>query len=201
MTPEHPPRWAQSLLSLFVPVRGRDGVLGDFLEEYHDAQVPARGVSGADRWYMRQALGFAWRACLPWAVCVSAVMIARDFYDLALPTAHFQTRAAVTTYVCIALFTVGGFTAAWRSRRALSGMALGAIVALIACVVASLYALTVGQLLLNSAFAADPRTYAPLVATADIPVVPIVILGILAGSIGGAVGKAISRDATRVDLA
>ena len=201
MTPTHPPGWAQSLLALFVPARGRDGVLGDLLEEYHDAQAPARGAAGADRWFVGQVLGFVWRACLPWGVLVSAVMIARDVYDLTAPTADFHTRAAVTTYLCISLFAAGGFVAAWRSRRVLSGTALGATTALMTCVVASVYALTAGQLLLNSAFAADPGTYAPLVETADIPIVPIVILGVLAGSIGGAVGRMFGHGARRIDLA
>jgi len=201
MTQAHPPGWAQSLLALFLPARGREGVLGDLLEEYHDAQAPARGAAGADRWYVRQALGFVWRACLPWAVLVSAVMIARDVYDLAAPTADFYTRATVTTYLCISLFATGGCIAGWRSRRALSGTALGATTAVMTCVVASVYALTVGQLLLNSAFAADPWTYASLVEASDIPFVPIVILGVLAGSIGGAVGSAFGRGAKRIDLA
>jgi len=201
MTPGHPPGWAQSLLALFLPARGRDGVLGDLLEEYHEAQAPTRGAPGADRWYVRQVLGFVWRTCLPWGVLVSAVMIARDVYDLAAPTADFRTRAAVTTYLCISLFATGGFIAAWRSRRALSGTAVGAATALMTCVVASVYALTAGQLLLHSAFAADPQAYAPLVAADDIPIVPIVILGTLAGSIGGAAGRTIARGARRIDLA
>jgi len=201
MTPANPPGWAQSLLALFVPACGRDGVLGDLLEEYHEAQLPKRGADAANRWYVRQVFGFVWRACLPWGALVSAVMIARDVYDLALPTANFHTRAAVTTYLSISLFATGGFVAAWRSRRALSGTALGAATALITCAVASVYALTAGQLLLNSAFAADPWAYAPLVETADIPIVPIVILGILAGSIGGVVGRTFSRGARRIDLA
>ncbi|HEX4568140.1 MAG TPA: permease prefix domain 2-containing transporter [Vicinamibacterales bacterium] len=201
MTRAHPPGWAQSLLALFLPARGRDGVLGDLLEEYHEAQAPARGAAAADRWYVRQVLGFVWRACLPWGVLVSAVMIARDVYDLAAPTEDFHTRAAVTTYVCISLFAGGGFMAAWRSRRALSGTALGATTALMTCAVASVYALTAGQMLLNSAFASDPRAYAPLVEAADIPIVPIVILGILAGSIGGAIGSTVGRGARRIDLA
>jgi hypothetical protein len=176
-------------------------VLGDLLEEYHEAQAPARGAAGADRWYVRQVLGFVWRACLPWGALVSGVMIGRDVYDLALPTHDFHTRAAVTTYLCISLFATAGFMAAWRSRRVLSGTAVGATTALFTCVVASLYALTAGQLLLHWAFAADPRAYAPLVEAADIPIVPIVILGTLAGSIGGAVGRTFARGASRIDLA
>lgn len=200
MTPGQPPGWAQALLALFLPARGRDGVLGDLLEEYHEAQVPARGVAGANRWYVRQMLGFVWRASLPWGVLVSAVMIGRDVYDLAAPTADFHTRAAVSTYLCISMFATGGCIAAWRSRRALSGTVLGAATALMTCIVALTYAMTAGQFLLNSAFAADPRAYAPLVEAADVPLIPIVILGILAGSIGGAVGRTFGR-VRQIDLA
>src|SRR5262249_12373006 len=101
----------------------------------------------------------------------------------------------------ISLFATGGFVAAWRSRRALSGTALGATTAMMTCVVASVYAVTAGQLLLHSAFAADPRAHGPLVEAADIPIVPILILGVLAGSIGGAIGSTVGRGARRIDLA
>jgi hypothetical protein len=190
-------------VSLFVPAHGRDGVVGDLLEEYNEAQVPERGAAAADWWYVRQALGFVLRACLPWGLLISAVMIARDIYDLAIPTADFHTRASVTTYTCISLFATGGFTAASRSRRALSGTALGGIAAVIACAIASVYALTAGQALLHSAFAANPGAYAALVETADIPIVPIMILGVLAGSIGGAIGQMIRRGSIprRIDMA
>ena len=189
MTTPEPPALAQVLLEFFVPARGRDAVIGDLLEEYQERQVPSRGVTGADWWYVRHTVGFVWRPCVAWALLISGVMIGRDFYDLALPPADFRTRATVTTYTCVSLFVLAGFAAAWRSRRALSGTTLGAIVALIVCVVESLYALTAGRMLLNSAFAAHPQAYAPLVETADIPIVPILALGILAGTVGGAIGR------------
>lgn len=189
MTQAHPPSWAQRLLVLFVPARGRDAVLGDLLEEYREAQFPARGAREADRWYVRQVSGFLWRWCLPWGLIVSAMMIGRDGYDLARPTADFHTRAAVTTYACVSLFAMGGLMAGWRARRALSGTVLGAVAALIACGVITLYALTVGQILLGAAFSSDPKAYAALVETADVPIVPILILGTLAGSVGGGIGR------------
>jgi hypothetical protein len=206
MTSPQPPSWAQGLVALFVPARGRDGVLGDLLEEYHETQVPARGARGADRWYGRQAFGFLWRWCLPWGLLVSAIMIARDIYDLTLPTNDFRTRAAVTTYTCISVFAMGGFVAAWRSRRASSGLALGAVAALITCGIATVYALTAGAMLLNTAVAANPQAYAALVEANDVPIIPIIVLGALAGAIGGAIGKAIGRGSLpqpprRVDLA
>jgi hypothetical protein len=172
-----------------VPARGRDGVLGDLLEEYSEAQLPARGARGADMWYLRQTFGFLWRWCLPCGLLVSAILIARDVYDLSFPTADFRTRAAVTTYASISVFAMGGFVAAWRSRRVLSGSVMGAVAALITCAIASLYALTAGAMLLNAASSANPQAYAALVETNDLPVIPIVILGVLAGSVGGAIGR------------
>jgi hypothetical protein len=189
VTSSQPPSWAQSLIALFVPARGRDGVLGDLLEEYHETQLPARGVRRANLWYVRQVFGFAWRWSLPWGLLVSAVFVARDSIDLSMPTADFHMRAAVTSYVSIFVFALGGFSAAWRSHRALSGTALGAIAALITCAVTTLYALTVGAVLLNAAFSANPELYRALVETNDVPIVPILLLGVIAGSIGGAIGR------------
>lgn len=192
MTRAHPPGWAQALVSLFVSARGRDGVIGDLLEEYHEAQLPARGAAGADWWYVRQAFAFVWRACLPWGLLVSAVVIARDAYDLALPTANFRTRAAVTTYTCLSMFAMSGFVAARRSRRALSGTALGGVAGTIVCVVAATYALTAGRVLLNAAVARNPLVYAPLVEAADVPIIPILLLGSVAGTIGGGIGRLVT---------
>lgn len=196
MRSPEPPAIAQVLLEFFVPARGREGVIGDLVEEYRDAQVPARGEAGADWWYVRQTLGFLW-PCLTWGLLVSAVMIARDLYDLARPTTDFHTRAEVTTYACVLLFALGGLFAAWRSHRALSGAALGAIVGLMTCAIAVLYALTAGQLLLHTAAAANPEAYAALVETADIPIVPIMIIGIVTGTIGGLAGKLIGSRGSR----
>lgn len=193
MTSPQPPSWAQALLALFVPWRGRDALLGDLLEEYRETQLPARGARGASVWYARQLVGFSGRWCLPWGLAASAIMIARDMYDLSLPTFDFRARAAVTTYACISLFAMAGFVAGWRARRALSGAAVGVGAALIACAVTTLYALTVGALLLHAAYSANPVAYAPLVETADLPLIPILILGTAAGSIGGAVGRLLNR--------
>jgi hypothetical protein len=189
MTSSQPPAWAQAVLSLFLPARGRNGVLGDLLEEYREAQLPARGAPGANMWYLRQAFGFIMRGSLPWALLACAIFIGRDILDLTLPTNDFHMRAVVTTYASISAFAMGGFVTAWRSRRAWSGTALGAIAAVITAVIATVYALTAGQLLLNAAFAANPRAYAALVRAADVPVVPIIIVGVLAGSIGGGIGR------------
>ncbi len=50
------PRVAKRLLSLILPERIRDAVLGDLEQEYAERAVPSVGTSAAGRWYWLQAL-------------------------------------------------------------------------------------------------------------------------------------------------
>ena len=183
-----PQSWALALLSLFLPARGRDGILGDLLEEYHETQLPARGAAPANRWFVRQMLGFLWRASLPWGLLVSALMVGRDILDVTIPTSDFRLRAAVTTWTCISLFTAGGLYAGWRAQRTLSGTVVGFVAAVIACVISTLYA-SAAVLLARPTITGDALAYRGLVEALDVPVVPILILGVLAGTIGGGIGR------------
>jgi hypothetical protein len=53
-----PPVWAEAALRCLLPVRNRDTVSGDLLEEYRDVVVPGRGVVRANLWYLRQVVSF-----------------------------------------------------------------------------------------------------------------------------------------------
>lgn len=58
MTPQVPPRWLEALLLWCVPVRDRETISGDLLEEYQEEQVPRIGSLGANIWYARQSMSF-----------------------------------------------------------------------------------------------------------------------------------------------
>jgi hypothetical protein len=186
-----PPSWAQGLLALLLPARGRDGILGDLLEEYHEAQLAARGTAGANRWFVRQALGFLWRVSLPWGLLVSAILVGRGILDVAVPTSDFRLRAAVTTWTSISAFGAAGLYAGWRARRVLSGTAVGVFAGIMACVMGTLYALA-AVLLARPTITGDAVAYRGLIEALDVPVVPLLILGTLAGTIGGGIGRGLS---------
>ena len=184
-----PPFW--DLLPLFLPARGCDGILGDLLEEYHETQLAARGSSGANRWFVRQMLGFVGRACLPWGLLVSAIMVGRDILDVAVPTSDFRLRAAVTTWTCISIFGAAGIYAGWRAQRVLSGTAVAVVAAIMTCVISTLYA-AAAVLLTRPTITGNALAYRGLIEALDVPVVPILILGMLAGTIGGGIGRGLS---------
>jgi hypothetical protein len=57
-----PPPWAERVLVALLPAERAESDSGDLLEAYRDEQLPARGVAGADRWYIRR-----WPWCSPTA--------------------------------------------------------------------------------------------------------------------------------------
>ena len=188
--PSQPPAppWSVGFLALFLPARGRDGILGDLLEEYHETQLPARGVNGADWWFARQTFSFLWRMCLPWGLLMSATLVDRDIFDVAMPTSDFRLRSVVTTWAAISVFGAAGIYAGWRAQQVLSGTAVAIVVAIMACVISTLYALA-AVLLAGPTIAGNALTYSGLMEALDVPVVPILILGTLAGTIGGGIGR------------
>ena len=50
-----------------LPVRDRDTVSGDLMEEYRETVRPGRSRLAADAWYVGQVSRFAWRPAL-WGV-------------------------------------------------------------------------------------------------------------------------------------
>jgi hypothetical protein len=185
-----PPFW--DLLPLFLPARGRDGILGDLLEEYQETQLAARGTAGANRWFVRQTLGFVWRACLPWGLLLSAIMVGRDILDVASPTSDFHLRAAVTTWASISAFGAAGLYAGWRAQRVLSGTGVAVVAAIMTCAIDTLYGFA-AVLLVRPIITGDALAYRGLFEALDVPVVPILFLGALAGTIGGGIGRGLSE--------
>jgi hypothetical protein len=130
----NPPVLADAILSLFLKSQDRDCIAGDLLEEYREMIHEGRDRGSADRWYVRQSIGFAWRATWGWATLIAACAVGRFVLDVVVPPQSFYLRALVTTYVAIALYTILGFRAVWRGRAfedALSALLGAQIVAIL----------------------------------------------------------------------
>jgi hypothetical protein len=159
----HPPARAQWLVAMLVPDARREGIVGDLVEEYHEAQVPAHGVAAADRWFMRQALGFLWSAAAIPGLLVGIVLTTRTLIDTTAPVADTANRAWFTTLAVMLIFLFTGFGLG-LSRRRLGGVILTAVAATVVGTVvayaATLAAMAAAQALMSpgpSAWAALSR--------------------------------------------
>ena len=109
-----PPRWAAALLESLLPSGEAETVVGDLIEEYRDAVLPARGRRQADIWFVRQVAGFAWRAPVVWGLVVAAFIAGRFLLDTFAPPANYAQRSFFTTWSSIVLYLLAG---AWGARR------------------------------------------------------------------------------------
>src|SRR5947208_15468233 len=53
-----PPWWLEKMLLWCLPVRDRETISGDLLEEYREEQLPHLGSMQASVWYLRQCVSF-----------------------------------------------------------------------------------------------------------------------------------------------
>lgn len=53
---KQPPRLAQRILSLSIPISIREQLIGDLIEEYYIFQAPERGTVAADLWFWKQTI-------------------------------------------------------------------------------------------------------------------------------------------------
>jgi hypothetical protein len=182
-----PPRWAEQLLLLVLPVRDQESITGDLLEEYRDL---AQGdVRRATRWYVREVLAHLRRRTLPWAVLFSACFVGRTAVDWLYPVTDFHTRSAVSTFTGISILFAVSFVAASKARRILSGLLTAAVTSQIA---AFLSVCGISVLLL---FRHDSTTWnaintsGGLAEAFQLPffmIVPGVVIGLVAGVAGKA---------------
>ena len=195
----HPPAYAQALVEMLVPASRRDNIIGDLLEEYRETQVPERGGTRADWWYIRQAAGFLWRAAGPWAVALGLILALREVLDATVPTTdNFHVRAAVCTYLAFTIYASAGVSTGWRSCRVASGVAVSLAMTIVASVMG--VAATLGVAALQSAGAMHVATsYYGTTEGLDVPVLFMLIAGGGLSTIGAAVGKA-GRRFPRIDL-
>jgi hypothetical protein len=117
-----PPRWAAALLESLLPSGEAETVVGDLIEEYRDAVLPARGRRQANIWFVRQVAGFAWRAPVVWGLVVAAFIAGRFVLDTFAPPASYAQRSFFTTWSSILLYLLAGAWGARRTGRVRSGM-------------------------------------------------------------------------------
>ena len=183
-----PPAWAEELLQFVVRRDHRDSISGDLLEEYRERILPSRGTAAADRWYIRQMLGYLWRATWVWAVVMAAAAVLRDVFDQFDPPQSYHLRSMVTTYTAIALFASAGFFGARRTRSFVGGAVAGFAIGVIAAVI------TVIASALMLAVAHDPRTMHAIARSGGLDeqfILPFVIVvpGTMFATIAAAVGR------------
>lgn len=128
MTTHHsptPPRWAESLLWMFLAPADRDSVSGDLLEEYRESIVPDRGAD-ANRWYVRQVGSYVLRATGPWAALIGAILVGRYLLDTLTPVQYTRgvvhPRSTIMSWALIITYAFGGGVQAWRTGQVRSGI-------------------------------------------------------------------------------
>jgi len=135
MTMPNPPKLAQSLLHLLLPVETRESVVGDVLEEYRDSRVPSVGPFRANLWYWKQVFGFWLRAYGAFVVPVFGLFVLRDVLSVFRSPSgvpYFDVEflfAVVTLSPCV--FLLAAAYGSWRTRRCTGGIvaALGTFIA------------------------------------------------------------------------
>jgi hypothetical protein len=192
-----PPDWADALLRLFVTAENVDNVSGDLLEEYRDSVLPGRGQRRADRWYVRQVLGFVWRRTGLWAVLFGGGFVARGALDLFVPPATFELRSTVSTALGVSILLVAGGREAWRSGSFLTGSVAGLTVAALGALV------SIGGAAGLLAFWHDPPAMAAIRQSgglAEVFLFPLVLMlpGVLVGTVGGMIGAALKQTVARI---
>jgi len=187
-----PPDWADALLRLFVTPENFDNVSGDLLEEYRDSVLPSRGQHRADRWYVRQVLGFVWRKTRLWAFLFGGAFVARTALDWLAPPVTFDWRSTVSTAVGVAILLVAGARTGWRSGSFLTGSIAGLTIAALGAVVSISGAASL------LAFWHDPATMSAIRQSGgldEVFLLPLLLTlpGALVGTVGGMIGAAMKR--------
>jgi hypothetical protein len=151
--------------------------------------VPQHGVAAADRWFMRQALGFVWSAAVIPGALVGVVITGRTLVDAAIPVADTAGRAWVTTLAVMLIFMFTGFGLG-LSRRRFGGVVVTAIAATavgtILAYAATFAAIIAAQALVHPGAAA----WLGLREGLDIPAPVIGVIGTVLASVGALFGRA-----------
>ena len=188
----HPPRHAQALVAMLVPSARRDSIIGDLLEEYHVTQVPEHGMAAADRWFVRQALGFLWAASAPAALAMAGNLTGRTLLDVTNPVSDPSARAWITTLIAMGIFAMYGFRLG-RSTRRVSG---APVMALAGTVLGTMFAFATAFLMIGVAalaFHPDARAWADLRDGLDIPAHVIAVIGTILAYVGAVAGCAFPK--------
>jgi hypothetical protein len=187
-----PPAWAEAFLRIFLRPEVFASFSGDLLEQYRDSILPARGLKGADRWYLAQVAGIVLRKSLPWAALFATAYVARMALDWLRPTAYFETRAQVSTAIAAAILLASGFFTSWKSGSFLAGAAAGLATTALAT------ALSIVGTSLLLAIWHDPRTMTAIAGSGGLGEalflpVWLVIPGVVISGLGGILGAGARR--------
>ena len=188
-----PPLWAQELLGLTLAARDQKTIAGDLLEEYRGTMVPARGVRGADAWYIRQVAVFLWMAAAPFAILLAASVFIRFVMDAWLPTTTFAQRSLMTSISGAGIYVAMGAYTGWRTRQVRSGM-LVALTATMAAV-----AMNAASSMIFVGIWHDPQTLAAVRNSGGFEehftllLFPVLPVGLLLSAAGAVCGKGLRR--------
>ena len=198
MTTIRPPRWAESLFQILLPVERQESVIGDLLEEYREAKVPNGTERRADMWYVGQLGAAFWRIAGFFCIAALFICVTRELMDHFVPVSvpgRYNERGAVAMGSLILCYAGAGFWAAWRTGRIFSGV----LSAIAACIVGWSGTIAIDQALtilrvpsVNSAIEID-RTGRELLV-----IIPVLILALMAfaavlGLVGATLGTALRR--------
>lgn len=187
-----PPRWAESLLRMFLASGDRESVSGDLLEEYRESILPALGA-GANRWYARQVGCYVLRATWPWAALAGGMLVGRYLLDTLAPVHYTRgvahPRATIMSQALIATYAVSGCWHAWRTEQLRSGIVGAFVTAALGGALSSL-----GTILCLAVWH-DPQTWRAIQGSGGIDEalwgVPLMLVpvGTFVGTAGATVGR------------
>lgn len=181
-----PPRWADAWLRTLLPMRDRETVSGDLLEEYRENVRPQRSRFAADLWYVAQVSVFAWRPAL-WAVALAAILIGRTALDWFVPAANLAPRAELTTLMTASVLLVLGASSTLRTQSVSAGA-----ITTFSVLVLSAALCTIGNALLLARWQ-SPELVAAINRTGGLPeVFALPVLLIVPGTVIGGIGATLA---------
>jgi uncharacterized protein YqgC (DUF456 family) len=189
-----PPGPAAALLSWLLPAEEAETVAGDLIEEYRDTVLPASGRWSANTWFVRQVVGFVWRAPAVWGLLVGMFVSGRFLLDTFAPPASYSQRSFFTTWSSILLYLLAG---AWGARRT-GRAATGTLVAVCAHAIGWIVNAAVTAVLFVGVIRTEPARLTLFKQTGDwgeVWFLPLMLLPfvLVLGSIGGLCGRSLGK--------
>jgi hypothetical protein len=196
-----PPILARLLLEQVLPLETEESVSGDLLEEYRHRILSGPDDLSANLWYVKQAVGFVWRAVWIFTLLTAAAVVLRDIVDTLVPVVPgphaYQLRSSLTTWSAVAIYLSSGFFTAVKTGK----ISAGALVALVSHVAGQLIAIAAGVGLFVSVISRDPATLQEFQMTGGwgeawgVPLM-LVPIALLLGLVGGCCGRLVRRPLT-----
>jgi len=183
----NPPQWADAWLRFLLPLRDRDTVSGDLMEEYRENIRPKRSQLAADAWYLGQVGRFAWRIGL-WALALAALYVGRVAYDWFVPTSNFAPRAEVTTLTMVSTLLVIGASSTLRTQSVRSGIVSTASALTLAAAIDAVACAFIYWNWRNPELIAAIRASGGLQEVFTLPII-VIVPGTLIGSIGALIAS------------